>query len=104
MPVLLAIVAVPVALGVIYAIALNYSMSVFVLNIASIIGLGISIDYSLFMIRRYRDELAAGRSTSDAIGWTIATAGESILFSGLIVMIGFCSLLLIGVEIMTSLG
>jgi RND superfamily putative drug exporter len=79
-------------------------MSVFVLNIASIIGLGISIDYSLFMIRRFRDELAAGRSISDATGWTVATAGESILFSGLIVMIGFCSLLLIGVDIMSSLG
>ena len=104
MPVLLAIVAVPVALGVIYAIALNYSMSVFVLNIASIIGLGISIDYSLFMVRRFRDELAEGRSVRDAVGWTIATAGEAILFSGLIVMIGFFGLLLLGVPIMTSMG
>src|SRR2546430_9685932 len=56
------------------------------------------------MIRRFRDELAAGRSISDATGWMVATAGESILFSGLIVMIGFCSLLLIGVDIMSSLG
>jgi RND superfamily putative drug exporter len=104
MPILLAIVAVSTTMAVIYAIGLHVSMSVFVLNISSIIGLGISIDYSLFMIRRFRDELAAGRSISDAIGWTIATAGESILFSGLIVMIGFCGLLLIGVDIMTSLG
>jgi uncharacterized membrane protein YdfJ with MMPL/SSD domain len=104
MPILLAIVAVPVALGVIYAIALNYSMSVFVLNIASIIGLGISIDYSLFMVRRFRDELAEGRTVRDAIGWTVATAGEAILFSGLIVMIGFIGLLLIGVPMMTSMG
>jgi putative drug exporter of the RND superfamily len=104
MPILLAIVAVSVTMSVIYAIGLHVSMSVFVLNIASIIGLGISIDYSLFMIRRFRDELAAGRSISDATGWTVATAGESILFSGLIVMIGFCSLLLIGVDIMSSLG
>jgi putative drug exporter of the RND superfamily len=104
MPILLAIVAVPVALGVIYAIAQHYSMSVFVLNIASIIGLGISIDYSLFMVRRFRDELANGRSVQDAIGWTVATAGEAILFSGLIVMIGFSGLLLISVPIMTSMG
>ena len=104
MPILLAIVAVSVTMAVIYAIGLHISMSVFVLNIASIIGLGISIDYSLFMIRRFRDELAAGRSISDATGWMVATAGESILFSGLIVMIGFCSLLLIGVDIMSSLG
>ncbi len=104
MPILLAIVAVPVALAVIYAIALHYSMSVFVLNIASIIGLGISIDYSLFMVRRFRDELTEGRSARDAVSWTIATAGEAILFSGLIVMIGFFGLLLIGVPMMTSMG
>jgi len=104
MPILLAVVAVAVALAVIYAIALHYSMSIFVLNIASIIGLGISIDYSLFMVRRFRDELAEGRSARDAVSWTIATAGEAILFSGLIVMIGFSGLLLIGVPIMISMG
>jgi len=104
MPILLAVVALPVALAVIYAIALHYSMSIFVLNIASIIGLVISIDYSLFMVRRFRDELAEGRSPRDAVSWTIATAGEAILFSGLIVMIGFSGLLLIGVPIMISMG
>ena len=104
MPILLAIVAIPVTLAVIYAVGQHTSMSVFVLNITSIIGLGISIDYSLFMVRRFRDELAGGRSVQDAIGWTVATAGESILFSGLIVMIGFSSMLLIGTELMTSLG
>ena len=104
MPILLALIAVPVALAVVYAIALHYSMSIFVLNIASIIGLGISIDYSLFMVRRFRDELAEGRSARDAVSWTIATAGEAILFSGLIVMIGFSGLLLIGVPIMISMG
>jgi putative drug exporter of the RND superfamily len=104
MPLLLAVVAVVTALGVIYAIALQYSMSIFVLNIASIIGLGISIDYSLLMVRRFRDELAEGRSARDAVSWAIATAGEAILFSGLIVMIGFSGLLLIGVPIMISMG
>lgn len=104
MPILLAIIAIPVALAIVYGIGQHLSISVFVLNITSIIGLGISIDYSLFMIRRFRDELLTGRSTSDAVGWTVATAGESILFSGLIVMIGFCAMLVIGVDIMTSLG
>jgi putative drug exporter of the RND superfamily len=104
MPLLLAIVAVPVALALIYAIALHTETSVFVLNIASIVGLGISIDYSLFMTRRFRDELASGRSVSAAIGWTVSTAGEAILFSGLIVIIGFCGLLLIGMQFMTSFG
>ena len=79
-------------------------MSIFVLNVASVIGLGISIDYSLFMTRRFRDELLEGRSITEAVGWTIATSGEAILFSGLIVMIGFAGLLLIGVNLTSSFG
>lgn len=104
MPLILAIVAVPVALALIYLIALHNETSVFVTNVASIVGLGISIDYSLFMTRRFRDELAEGRSARDAVGWTVATAGEAILFSGLTVIIGFVGLMLIGVQFMTSMG
>jgi RND superfamily putative drug exporter len=104
MPLLLALVAVPVALALIYAIALHTQTSVFVTNVASIVGLGISIDYSLFMVRRFRDELAQGRTVRDAIGWTVATAGEAILFSGTVVMIGFIGLVLIGIQFMTSFG
>lgn len=104
MPIVLALVAVPTALAIIYVIGSHISTSIFVLNVASIIGLGISIDYSLFMTRRYREELAAGRSGQEAIAWTIATAGEAILFSGLTVIIGFVGLLLVGVEFMASFG
>jgi uncharacterized membrane protein YdfJ with MMPL/SSD domain len=104
MPLLLAGVAVPVALAIIYAIAVHMQTSVFVLNIASIIGLGISIDYSLFMVRRFRAELGRGRTPREATAWTVATAGEAILFSGLTVMIGFSGLFLIGVPFMTSFG
>ena len=104
MPILLALVAIPVTMAIIYGIGLHFSMSVFVLNVTSIIGLGISIDYSLFMIRRFRDELASGRSSRDAVAWTTATSGASLLFSGLIVMIGFCGLLLLHSDMMTSLG
>ena len=103
-PLVLAMVAVPVALAIIYAVAVHSPTSVFVLNIASIIGLGISIDYSLFMVRRFRAELARGRSPREAAAWTVATAGEAILFSGLTVMIGFMGLFLIGVPFMTSFG
>ena len=103
-PLLLAMVAVPVALAVIYVIALHSDTSVFVTNVATIVGLGISIDYSLFMVRRFREELAQGRSVRDAVGWTVATAGEAILFSGMTVMIGFFGLMLIGIQFMTSFG
>jgi RND superfamily putative drug exporter len=103
-PLTLALVAVPVAMAIIYPIAAHNEMSVFVLNIATIVGLGISIDYSLFMTRRFREELGSGRSVQDAIGWTVSTAGEAILFSGLTVIIGFAGMLLIGIQFMTSIG
>src|SRR5579875_736296 len=104
LPIVLAMVAVPSALAVIYFIGSHMSTSIFVLNVASIIGLGISIDYSLFMTRRYREELARGRSRQEAIAWTISTAGVAILFSGMTVMIGFIGLLLVSVEFMASFG
>jgi RND superfamily putative drug exporter len=103
-PLLLAAVAVPVALALVYLIAVHNPTSVFVLNVASIIGLGIAIDYSLFMVRRFRDELAQGRSAREAVAWTVATSGEAILFSGLTVMIGFLGLLLIRSSFMVSFG
>jgi uncharacterized membrane protein YdfJ with MMPL/SSD domain len=103
-PLLLALVAVPIALAIIYGIALHQTTSVFVLSVASIIGLGISIDYSLFMVRRFRDELRQRDSVREAVAWTVATAGEAILFSGLTVIIGFIGLLLIGLQFMTSMG
>ena len=103
-PLVLGLVAVPVALALVYLIALHTPTSIFVLNVASIIGFGISIDYSLFMVRRFRDELAQGRSARDAVAWTVATSGEAILFSGMTVMIGFLGLLLIRSGFMVSFG
>jgi putative drug exporter of the RND superfamily len=104
MPLLLAVAAIPVAMAMLYPIALHTPISSFVLSVASIVGLGISIDYSLFIIRRFREELANGHSVAESIGWTLATAGEAILFSGLIVMIGFVALMMIGLSITTSVG
>ncbi|GCE32131.1 hypothetical protein KDA_76150 [Dictyobacter alpinus] len=103
-PLLLAGVAVPTALAAIYLVALHMQTNIFVQSIASVIGLGLSIDYSLFVIRRFREELARGISVQEAIATTITTAGEAILFSGLTVVIGFAGLLFIGINVMTSFG
>jgi len=103
-PLLLAVVAVPVALALLYVVALHTWTSIFVLNVATVIGLGVSIDYTLLMTRRFRDELARGKSVREAVAWSVATTGEAILFSGLTVIIGFCGLFLIGIPFMTSFG
>ena len=104
MPLSLALVAVPVALAVIYAIAVHHDTTIFVENIGSIVGLGISIDYSLLMTRRFREELHLGRDVRDAVARTVATTGEAILFSGLCVTVGFCGLFLIGLDITSSIA
>ncbi len=104
LPLALALVAVPVALAVIATIALHTEINSYVISIVTSVGLGISIDYSMFLVRRFREELAGGRSVRDAIGWMVATSGESILFSGLAVIIGFCGLLLMGISFMSSFG
>lgn len=104
LPIGLAAFVLPIALAVIYAVAIRTPINILVLNIASIIGLGTSIDYSLFMIRRFREELTRQNSVSSAVAWTIATSGEAILFSGLTVMIGFLGLLVLGIQFMTTFG
>jgi RND superfamily putative drug exporter len=104
MPIVLVLVTVPLAFALLYPVALHAPISSYVLSVASIVGLGIAIDYSLLLIRRFREELAWGHSVPAAIGWTLATAGEALLFSGLIVMVGFSGLLIIGSSITTSIG
>jgi RND superfamily putative drug exporter len=97
-PLLLAAFVIPVALAVLYALSLYTSLSSFILNIVSVIGLGVIIDYNLLIVRRFREELTRGGSVQEAVGWTLATAGEAILFSSLTVMIGFTGVMLLGIS------
>jgi RND superfamily putative drug exporter len=60
-------------------------VSTFALNLALVMGLGLGIDYSLFMITRFREELAAGRTVEDAVIRSVSTAGRTVLFSGVTV-------------------
>jgi RND superfamily putative drug exporter len=103
-PLIIALVAVPITLAILYAVALHTWTSTFVLNVASIVGLGISIDYALFMTRRFREQLALGQPAREAMALTIGTTGVATLFSGLIVMVGFAGLFLIGIPFTSSFG
>ena len=94
-PLILAAFSVVLALAAIFVMGLIADTSVFALNIASLIGLGLSIDYSLVVITRYREERAAGYAIPDAVARTTATAGRSIIYSGITVILSMLALTLL---------
>ncbi|PSK98198.1 RND superfamily putative drug exporter [Murinocardiopsis flavida] len=79
-------------------------LSVFAVNVATILGLGLAIDYGLFMVSRFREELARTGDVERALPATVATAGRTVAFSGVTVMISFAGLLFFPQPIMRSVG
>ncbi len=79
-------------------------ISVFALNLVSGMGLGLGIDYSLFVLYRYREELAGGATTQLAIARTLQTAGRTVLFSSLTVAAALTSLLVFPIRFLSSMG
>jgi RND superfamily putative drug exporter len=72
--------------------------------IASMIGLGVGIDYALFVVTRHRQHLAEGMSVEDAAGVANATAGQSVLFAGMTVVIAITGLVMAGLPAVTAMG
>ncbi len=95
MPIALGAVAVMVTGALIYALSLLTGMSVFVTNMASMIGIGVAVDYSLFVLARYREEIAAGRGPDDARAVALATSGVAVTFSGLTVIVSLAGLFIV---------
>jgi uncharacterized membrane protein YdfJ with MMPL/SSD domain len=79
-------------------------LSIFVLNLATGMGLGLSIDYSLFMVSRFREELGRGLTPADAIQRTLGTAGRTIFFSALTIAAAMASLLVFPLKFLSSMG
>ena len=79
-------------------------VSQYALNIVTLIGLALAIDYSLFVVNRFTDELAAGVSREDAIAKAISTAGRAITFSGITVAIGLSAMLFFQGTFLASMG
>jgi len=100
--------AVVVALAGVFLAANATPMSIFVLNLATLLGLGLGVDYSLLMTSRFREELAARGDAEDAVeaavGATTATAGRAVFFSGLTVFLGLVGLMLFDFMILRSVG
>jgi len=95
--------AVAVTLGMIVLVARFTDVSIFAMSLVSMLGLGLGIDYSLFIVSRFRDELPR-HAVPDAVGVAMATAGRAVLFSGLTVMIGLLGLTTFSFNALRSLG
>src|SRR5579859_1972995 len=96
--------AVLVSLALIFGLGHVTELSIFVLNITTLFGLGLGVDYSLFMVSRFREELARGRSVEDAVAMTVATAGRAVTFSGFTVSIGLAGLIFFHINMLHSVG
>ncbi|MBW4719450.1 MMPL family transporter [Saccharothrix obliqua] len=94
LPVAVGGLAIMGSLGVLHAVSLGTEVNSFAVNVASLLGLGMAIDYGLFMVGRFREELAAGRSTPQAVQRTVMSAGRTVLFSATLLVIALSGLLL----------
>jgi len=90
--------------GAALALAHAIDVSTYAVNVVTLVGLGIAIDYSLFIVTRFREEMALGHSVEDSLGTTMATAGRAIMFSGLTVAIGLSGLLFYTGTALVSMG
>lgn len=91
-------------LTALYFLGHVFTLSIFTLNIAILLGLCLSLDYSLFIISRFRDELQKGSAIKEAVAITQATAGKAIFFSGLAVFVSLSALLLFPINILFSVA
>jgi uncharacterized membrane protein YdfJ with MMPL/SSD domain len=101
-PVVVTVIGLLTTLGALYFVAGAMSLSIYVQNVVPLIGIGIGVDYSLFIVNRYRDELKAGFDPLDAAAITIGRAGKAIFFSGLTVAVALAGMLAVGVPIFTG--
>ena len=104
LPVLVGGAAVLGSLGVLNAIAAGHEVNSFAVNVASLLGLGMAIDYGLFIVGRFREEQGFGRTTPEAVGRAVATAGRTVVFSATLLMIALGGLLLFPQSFLKSLA
>jgi RND superfamily putative drug exporter len=103
-PLLMAIVSILVAIGLTALVAEGFTLSIFVINMLTGMGLALGIDYSLFVVSRYREERGRGRERLDAVAASGATASRAVLFSGSVFVIALTGMFLVPSNVMRSLA
>jgi RND superfamily putative drug exporter len=104
LPVITGGMAVSVTLGGVYLLGTVTSMSIFVMNVATLLGLAVAIDYALFIVARFREELHASDTVEGAVESTISSAGRSVFYSGIAVVVGLIGLTFFPAPGMRSIG
>ena len=104
LPVAMAIAAIMVAMGVTGLVGQAFDFSFFVTNMITMMGLAVGIDYSLFIVSRYREERSNGREKLDAIAASGATANRAVFFSGMTVVLALVGMLIVPTTIFRSLA
>ena len=90
--------------AVLSVVARQTELSLFVENTATMLGLGVAVDYSLFVISRFKEELAKGRTVDEALAVTLKTSGETVLFSGITIIAAMSTLFLVPLGVITSIA
>ncbi|MBI5870370.1 MAG: MMPL family transporter [Actinobacteria bacterium] len=104
LPLILAGFSIIIAIGITALVGQQFEMSFFVVNMITMMGMAVGIDYSLFVVSRYREELLAGRDRYEAIEIAGSTASRAVLFSGMTVILALAGLLIVPMSIFYSLG
>ena len=104
MPLIVGVSAILGTFLILYLISLATGVSIFALNLTTGMGLGLGIDYSLLIVNRFREELHSGKSVDDAVAKTVATAGRTVFFSGLTVLVTISSLMFFPLMFLKSFG
>ncbi|MFA5919422.1 MAG: MMPL family transporter [Candidatus Nanopelagicaceae bacterium] len=104
MPLVVGISAILGGLFIILLFTLFTSVSIYALNLITGLGLGLGIDYALLIVNRFREELHAGKSVEESVMTTVTTAGKTVFYSGLTVLVTLSSLMLFPLSFLKSFG
>ena len=104
MPLIVGVFAILGAFFILYLLTLFTDVSVYALNLTTGMGLGLGIDYALLMVNRFREELHHGKSVEDSIVNMMATAGKTVFYSGLTVLVTLMSLIFFPLPFLKSFG
>lgn len=104
LPIISSAMCIIIGTALLFLLARYFDLSVLVLNIATILGLGLGLDYTLLITYRFREELSKGLNNLNALRKTLSTAGKSVFFSGLAILGCTSSLLLFPINVLYSIG